>query len=70
VTLGRGHRFDTHLIDARVENIKWLRSLGTHDDLIARQLGITRELLDKTMERHGGERHTDPGTVPEDRRSA
>lgn len=40
-----------HLIRQRLENYDFLKSTGMHPDRIAQRLGISRNTLDKELER-------------------
>lgn len=44
---------DEHRAAAREENIRFLMTVGLHRDQIAKRLGISRDALDKTIERGG-----------------
>lgn len=65
MAVGRGHNWYSHREDQKLENILFLLDTGMHPDLVAHQLGISRDVLDKTMERHGRTRKPDPGEVEE-----
>lgn len=43
--------FDSHLMEQRMENYAFLLSTGMHPDRIARRLGISRNTLNKELER-------------------
>jgi transposase-like protein len=46
-------QMDEHRSAAREENIRFLMTVGLHRDQIARRLGISREALNKIIERGG-----------------
>jgi predicted DNA-binding protein (UPF0251 family) len=51
MNVGRSIDFESHLIDQRVEDYEFLTSKGLDKDAVARRLGISRNVLDKTLER-------------------
>jgi transposase-like protein len=70
VPTGRGFNWDSHKEDQKIENIRFLLDTGMHPDRVARQLGISRDVLDKTMERHGRTRKPNTGAVTSTRAGA
>lgn len=47
------NRMDEHLIDAFIENVKFLREVGHNDERIYQHLGVSKELFEKRLERAG-----------------
>lgn len=61
----RDQKLDGHLLQQRVEDAQFLLGTGLHITLVARRLGISRDLLEKNLDREvrSGWRERYPGTL-------